>query len=211
VSPKKKSFGNREGCAEIPEKQSCVDVKTLDVTRECLIRKEHLKLPNYSLVNIKMCSIPSRSISTFPRLKCCLVYENETWIPVIIIMWHRPVRLRVGTELFSSPQRHPPLQYVSATRSSEIIRSGAGHSSLWHELSSVARKLGSWVRIPHKAWMFDVCIFCVYVVLCLGRGLATGWSLVQGVLPSVKWSWNWKAETRAQGSCVASRKKNSEW
>jgi hypothetical protein len=27
--------------------------------------------------------------------------------------------------------------------------------------------------------------FCVYVVLCLGRGLATGWSLVQGVLPPV--------------------------
>jgi hypothetical protein len=30
-----------------------------------------------------------------------------------------------------------------------------------------------------------VCLFCVYVVLCLGSGLATGLSLVQGVLPSV--------------------------
>jgi hypothetical protein len=28
--------------------------------------------------------------------------------------------------------------------------------------------------------------FCVCVVLCLGSGLATGQSLVQGVLPSVK-------------------------
>jgi hypothetical protein len=27
--------------------------------------------------------------------------------------------------------------------------------------------------------------FCVCVVLCLGRGLATSWSPVQGVLPSV--------------------------
>jgi hypothetical protein len=27
--------------------------------------------------------------------------------------------------------------------------------------------------------------FCIYVVLCLGKGLATSWSLVQGVLPSV--------------------------
>jgi hypothetical protein len=27
--------------------------------------------------------------------------------------------------------------------------------------------------------MFDVCLFCVCVVLCLGRGLATSWSLVQ--------------------------------
>jgi hypothetical protein len=33
-----------------------------------------------------------------------------------------------------------------------------------------------------------VCIrlFCVYVVLCFGSVLATGWSLAQGVLPSVK-------------------------
>jgi hypothetical protein len=31
-----------------------------------------------------------------------------------------------------------------------------------------------------------VCVYCVCVVLCLGRGLATGWSPVQGVLPSVK-------------------------
>jgi hypothetical protein len=28
--------------------------------------------------------------------------------------------------------------------------------------------------------------FCVCVVLCLGKGLATSWSLVQGVLPHVK-------------------------
>jgi hypothetical protein len=34
--------------------------------------------------------------------------------------------------------------------------------------------------------------FCVCVVLCLGRGLATSWSPVQGVLPSVKWSRNWE-------------------
>jgi hypothetical protein len=59
-----------------------------------------------------------------------------------------------------------------------------------HELSSLARTLGSWVRIPLKARMFGVCVcmclFFVRVVLCLGRGLATRWSLVQGVLPSVK-------------------------
>jgi hypothetical protein len=30
-------------------------------------------------------------------------------------------------------------------------------------------------------------VWCVYAfILCLGRGLATGWSLAQGVLPSVK-------------------------
>jgi hypothetical protein len=28
-------------------------------------------------------------------------------------------------------------------------------------------------------------LFCVCVVLCVGSGIATGWSLVQGVLTSV--------------------------
>jgi hypothetical protein len=46
---------------------------------------------------------------------------------------------------------------------------------LRHVLSSLCRKAESWVRILHKAWMFGRCIylFCVCVVLCLGRGLAT--------------------------------------
>jgi hypothetical protein len=48
--------------------------------------------------------------------------------------------------------------------------------------------LGSWVRIPFKSYMFCTCmhLLCVCVVLCLGWGLATGWSLVQRVLPSVE-------------------------
>jgi hypothetical protein len=28
-------------------------------------------------------------------------------------------------------------------------------------------------------------LFCVCVVVCVDRGLATGWSLFQGVLPTV--------------------------
>jgi hypothetical protein len=58
---------------------------------------------------------------------------------------------------------------------------------LKHERSSLARTLGSWVRIPLRAWMFGMCmrLFYVCVVLCVGSSLATGWSLVQGVLPSV--------------------------
>jgi hypothetical protein len=52
-------------------------------------------------------------------------------------------------------------------------------------LSSLTRTMGSWVRIPLKAWM-SVCVcFVFFVVLCVGSGLATGWSLVQGVLPSL--------------------------
>jgi hypothetical protein len=57
-------------------------------------------------------------------------------------------------------------------------------TALRHELSSFARTLGSWVRISLRVWMFGVCmrLFSVYVVLSLGRGLA---SLAQGVLQSV--------------------------
>jgi hypothetical protein len=41
---------------------------------------------------------------------------------------------------------------------------------------------------PTQGIMFGVCmrLFCVCVILCLGRGLATGWLLAQGALPSVK-------------------------
>jgi hypothetical protein len=31
----------------------------------------------------------------------------------------------------------------------------------------------------------SVCIYCVWVVVCVGSGLARGWSPVQGVLPTV--------------------------
>jgi hypothetical protein len=49
---------------------------------------------------------------------------------------------------------------------------------LRHEISSLARTLGSWVRIPLETWM-SAFILC----LCAGSGLAIGWSLV---LPTLK-------------------------
>jgi hypothetical protein len=54
-------------------------------------------------------------------------------------------------------------------------------ANLGHDLPSLARALGSWVRIPLEAWMS----VCVYSVFMLVKCLATGWSLVQGVLPNV--------------------------
>jgi hypothetical protein len=55
---------------------------------------------------------------------------------------------------------------------------------LRHEPFWTARTVGTWIRIPLEAWM-SVCVYSVYVVLCVGSGLATGWSLVQGLLPTV--------------------------
>jgi hypothetical protein len=44
---------------------------------------------------------------------------------------------------------------------------------LSHELSSLARTLGSWVRIALKAWM-SVCVYSVFVLSNVSSGLATG-------------------------------------
>jgi hypothetical protein len=44
---------------------------------------------------------------------------------------------------------------------------------LRHELSSPARKLGSWVRISLEALM-SLCVYSVFVLFCVGSGLATG-------------------------------------
>jgi hypothetical protein len=55
---------------------------------------------------------------------------------------------------------------------------------LRHEMSSPARTLGTWVRNPLETWTF-VCVYSVFMLSCVGSGLATGWSLVQGVLPTV--------------------------
>jgi hypothetical protein len=62
---------------------------------------------------------------------------------------------------------------------------------LRHEMSSPARRLETWVRISLKAWMF-VCIYSIFSLSCVGSGLTSVWSPVQGVLPTVckKLKWN---------------------
>jgi hypothetical protein len=51
---------------------------------------------------------------------------------------------------------------------------------LKHEMSSPAQTLGSWVQTPVEA-----CVYSLFMLSCIGSGLATGWSPVQGVLPTV--------------------------
>jgi hypothetical protein len=72
------------------------------------------------------------------------------------------------------------------------------------------------VAARSKAWTIFarsnagiVCVYSVCVVLCVGSGLATGWSLVQGVLPYVKKNYGTEAEARAQQKAVAPLM--SEW
>jgi hypothetical protein len=52
-------------------------------------------------------------------------------------------------------------------------------------------------------------LFCVYVVLCVGCGLAIGWSLVQGILPTVYSCTlrNWNSGQGPKGCKAIERKK----
>jgi hypothetical protein len=56
----------------------------------------------------------------------------------------------------------------------------------------------------NPTWGMEVCVllFCVYVVRCVGRGLATGWSPVQGVLPNVYRIRKLKKAAKAQQRAV---------
>jgi hypothetical protein len=98
----------------------------------------------------------------------------------------------------------------SALQFSKVVRT-AGHDHVSYVTSGVRYRIMLVVRQPttvaarSKAWNvfalwstgivdsnpirgMDACVrlFCVCVVLCLGRGLATSVSLAQGALPSVK-------------------------
>jgi hypothetical protein len=80
---------------------------------------------------------------------------------------------------------------------------------LRREMSSLARTLGSCVRFPLKAWMF-ICVYSVCVVLCVGGGLATGWSPVQGGLRCDSRmlyapSWEQQVERQAENKCMRMR------
>jgi hypothetical protein len=55
---------------------------------------------------------------------------------------------------------------------------------LKHETPLPAPTLESWARIPLKTLMF-VCTYSVFVLSFAGNRVASGWSPVQGVLPTV--------------------------
>jgi hypothetical protein len=70
----------------------------------------------------------------------------------------------------------------------ETPQTGAGRSQwprrLRHELSSLARTLGSWVQIPLEAWV-SVCVYSLFVLSCIVSVHVTCWSPVQGLLLTV--------------------------
>jgi hypothetical protein len=101
------------------------------------------------------------------------------------------MRRSCGVPVFLSRRRSPAaLRCSTRTRllmhkqTNEFASRGSRAQSipdLRRELSSLTRTLGLWVRIPLEAWI-SVCVYSAFV---LDSGLATGWSLVRGVLPNV--------------------------
>jgi hypothetical protein len=69
---------------------------------------------------------------------------------------------------------------------------------------TVVARSNSGVVSSNSARGMDVYVrlFCVCVVVCVGTGLATDWSRVQGVLPSVKKDYGTEEEARAQQKAV---------
>jgi hypothetical protein len=115
----------------------------------------------------------------------CIAAATAAFQSVPTVCWHRKedscVHLKVleasVTECYShllATRHEVGFDSNSIIQLVHLVTADQWPRGLRHELSSLARKLGSWVRIPSHD--MDVCVrlFCVYVVLCAGSGLATG-------------------------------------
>jgi hypothetical protein len=103
---------------------------------------------------------------------------NYLWLQLSSLFWNIPTLWpsQRQRDRFSKPYK--PMGKISISETIISTRADySGRAVLRHEMSSTARTLGSWVRIPLKACM------PVWFILCLlDNGFAMGWSPVQGVL-----------------------------
>jgi hypothetical protein len=109
--------------------------------------------------------------------------------------FHNLIRFNCSP-FFASCRRHRVLTVtcLNACRCAAYLR---------HEPSSPPRILGSWVRISLRNMdVLCVRLFCVCVVLCLGSGLATRWSLVQESYRLCKNDYETEEEAKAQRRAI---------
>jgi hypothetical protein len=91
-------------------------------------------------------------------------------------------------------------QEVMDTNSLNVDYSGRARSKTWTVFAPSNNAVVC--SNPTSGMDVSVRLFCVCVVLCLGSGLTTGWSLIQGVVFVKKWFRNW---IRSQGPEWAGR------
>jgi hypothetical protein len=92
-----------------------------------------------------------------------------------------------------------PFKSFTIHHSSYVRHCITWDAGLRHELFSLSWMVGSWVRISFKSMGVCVWVYSVCVVLCVGSGLETGWSPVQGVLPCKKRLRNWRGQGPIKG------------
>jgi hypothetical protein len=61
---------------------------------------------------------------------------------------------------------HEVSYFTDCSVAAELSKVWLVINSLRHELPSLARTPGSWVRIPLKAWL-SVCVFSVFMLFCV--------------------------------------------
>jgi hypothetical protein len=83
---------------------------------------------------------------------------SASWFRPVCGGFHNLIRFNCAP-FFASCRRHRVLTVtcLDACRCAAYLR---------HEQFSLARTLGSWVRIPFKAWI-SVCIYSVFVLTCM--------------------------------------------
>jgi hypothetical protein len=93
----------------------------------------------------------------------------------IILTWEK---IKLIWHVFVDPNTRSNNKHPSSRCRSQWRR------SIRNEPSSTVRTLKSSLRIPLKAWM-SVCVYSVFVLFCVGSGLATGWSAIKGPINCV--------------------------
>jgi hypothetical protein len=90
-----------------------------------------------------------------------------------------------------------PFGYIPYTYVSFLPTPVAARSKAWNVF--VRSNTGILGSNPTRGMNVCVRLFYVCVVLCVGSGLAMGWSPVQGVLPTVYGLRNWNSGQNVQG------------
>jgi hypothetical protein len=126
------------------------------------------------------------------------IVNRYTTFQVDTVLLNNVVVIHFG-KFFATPSLSPRLAHIAVSGISyrwdlkfSPCRSQWPRGLRHEPSSSPAWTLGSWDQIPLEAWMSCVRLFCVCVVLFVGSCLETGWSPVQGVLPTVYRLRNWK-------------------
>jgi hypothetical protein len=139
-----------------------------------------------------------------------LVGINSTywWFRPIITGKDIPDNVEYGLH-FTHTRRHQLFhhvlfqftEYINNVRNVSCIWKSVYHSGHW----TVFARINTGIVVWNPTRGTDICVllFCVCVVLCVGSGLATDWSPIQGVLSTVNTLRNWKSDRGPEKVCRA--------